>query len=524
MTWSEYDRQSKPVFSTKDLNAEQIWSDFLDIEQTINDQWLKLTPYPSSEWLLRDYKDGYSEYNVSCYLSDTQSPESKATILHLSDLHYGSKNDSDVDAKANLGIDYDTYIERLKNYLKMIEDRQIDYVIVTGDFSHQGGKEGFDLFKSVVKDFQKEGRFPNDDHIICTPGNHDIFEGKFEHFEKNIASNYITPVSSDGDTSSDYHVTDPQQYIGNTQSPFTLDKDNKLLIYVFNSSYASQSVKITIYRSEETGSETKSIEKVDPGHISANELDAFYSNMRHIKKNLVQDDNFDEYTKIAVLHHHTSSISNNTEVKEFESLINAGEFKKCLMQWDFNLILHGHKHWAEAFWDSAVAGGGAFLTVSGGQICGQNDIHKGFFLIDIYKYKDLAEVRYYQLKSIPIQPISESFQVPRNRNKIGVYEDVINLKNIYRTSTKSMMSFYDKNEHGWTHKLVNKYNRKEHVSLIASAYGLKIMWLLNAHEREFLESKNEILDEILKKKNLIICGVLVIQNRDRAGRGSMLGS
>lgn len=65
--WENYDRQSYPVYETKELTRQQIWNGFLDTARTINEAWLKGWGFHSMDEL----GDGelYPEYIVGSYLS-----------------------------------------------------------------------------------------------------------------------------------------------------------------------------------------------------------------------------------------------------------------------------------------------------------------------------------------------------------------------------------------------------------------------------------------------------------------------
>lgn len=64
--WENYDRQSYPVYETKDLTREQIWIGFLNTAKTINKAWLKGWGLHSIEEL--GNVDIYPEYIVNSYL------------------------------------------------------------------------------------------------------------------------------------------------------------------------------------------------------------------------------------------------------------------------------------------------------------------------------------------------------------------------------------------------------------------------------------------------------------------------
>ncbi len=62
--WSDYDRQSSPVFDLPHLSSDQLWHENLDLAQKINEAWLKGLNITSIE-ALPNIK--YGEYNIENY-------------------------------------------------------------------------------------------------------------------------------------------------------------------------------------------------------------------------------------------------------------------------------------------------------------------------------------------------------------------------------------------------------------------------------------------------------------------------
>ena len=87
---------------------------------------------------------------------------------------------------------------------------------------------------------------------------------------------------------------------------------------------------------------------------------------------------------------HVAPIVTGEEFKKFESVLNAGAFKAQLQRHGFQIVLHGHKHWHEAFVDTAISGGGALLVVSGGTIGGSEarGHYPGFYWLELNGFRD----------------------------------------------------------------------------------------------------------------------------------------
>lgn len=64
---------------------------------------------------------------------------------------------------------------------------------------------------------------------------------------------------------------------------------------------------------------------------------------------------FNDATKIAVLHHHVGHLwKQQLELKTFESTIDAAQLKQALIETSFDVVLHGHKHTNHVGLDGAL--------------------------------------------------------------------------------------------------------------------------------------------------------------------------
>lgn len=82
---------------------------------------------------------------------------------------------------------------------------------------------------------------------------------------------------------------------------------------------------------------------IDAGLIGDAQLQYFIALMRRIKAALGQ--RYIHLTKIATLHHHVSHLwDQQLEVKAFESVLDAAQLKRSLIENGFHFVLHGHKH------------------------------------------------------------------------------------------------------------------------------------------------------------------------------------
>jgi len=82
---------------------------------------------------------------------------------------------------------------------------------------------------------------------------------------------------------------------------------------------------------------------IDVGLIQDDQLSYFSKVMEKLRRK--SRARYDRLTKIAVLHHHVSSLwKQQLELKNLEATLDASQLKQVLTENSFDIILHGHKH------------------------------------------------------------------------------------------------------------------------------------------------------------------------------------
>ena len=513
-------------------------------------------------------------------------------VLHLSDLHFSDAPTNNIDAKIPVRVDSESgEIGRFENYIAELPVKP-DYVVVSGDITLKGGREGFREFNRMVRKLINRGKLPAVNKFIVVPGNHDVTASdsatdgnRWENFQNMIGSTYTTPWIVDG--SCDYctmmswvdaAVSAPKLIQGGNMRnpetgehinvPFLLDKEKKILFYAFNSAFPSQTkidnreVKGIIDHYERYGGNDEEFSvlvremekrmKVDPARIVEEEIKLFIYCMRKLKERLGGE--YEDYIKIAVLHHHITSIACSEEVKEFELLTNAGRFKKILADDGFHIVLHGHKHWNEVYKDTAISRGDSLqeklgerslLGISGGTICGEpcKGRNAGFYLLDFSMDamdKRSVKIYYHEALSYDRDNVKMSgeyyFHKAGGENDYGKADRKSNYdkadgesnckkadreNNYNKTGRKN-----DDNEVGKKYKLKELYARMERilmenlrikeeggkklfgwgrllimikpdrVSMMATAYGLIIADMLKIHSTTYMTRKKDIINTL----------------------------
>ena len=400
-------------------------------------------------------------------------------ILHLSDLHFGTGAREDVDWKNYIeDAEREQRLDRLKEYIKCIPTP--NFVIITGDICIGCNEDGFKEFATFYKELTEDNKLPSPDCIIIVPGNHDVdrnYPGKpkqrFELFHNYIGKYYVRPWLKEHDPEPDAIIKElegrlktPSNLLGGIRRegtqpvdkiyslpflPFLLNSEQKIFIYAFNSSAVSGS---RISLSEKVNDEIKwlknwknenqdkiinvieTLEKeiqVDPARIEPEERNIFRKIMNKLKK--AYGDEFNRFLKIAVLHHHVVPFVEE-EVKKFELMLNAGSFKKDLVAKDFQLILHGHKHYPDILEDTAIGGNGRLYVISGNTIGGgqASGIYPGFNLIEWKPNLSSINIKSIKLKDEdPVDIIEKTSGMEITlKETVSISNTIEEAKNAYR--------------------------------------------------------------------------------------------
>lgn len=345
------------------------------------------------------------------------------SILHLTDIHTGPGELRDEDLKDKVPeAERKSMLTRLSTYLRELPSVP-DYVIVSGDITIRGNREGMNAFHSWLNDRINEHVLPNKSHILVVPGNHDVkwkvHESPGWHRERyaafaeafiyafphahipdhdpalnaaNVKLNVkglLGGIKASLDANGSPHLT--------SSEPFILDLERDLLLFAFNSTLScgvylkndpALSAPLATLRGlhkppDASARLLEEIEEnytdsllVDAGRIGEDQLNYFAALMKRLEQKLGKS-GFANLTKVAVLHHHVGHLwRQQLELKRFESVIDAADLKHALITYGFQFVLHGHKHQNHVGLDATVIpiGHNPALTplcvVSGGTISG----------------------------------------------------------------------------------------------------------------------------------------------------------
>lgn len=203
-------------------------------------------------------------------------------LLHISDPHFHSDS---------LSI----YPHQIKQPLidlinKEVSDKSDFYLLLTGDITIQGQKEGYNQATNFFKDvITQTGLNPN--NIILCPGNHDISEKSFKNF-------------------------DAFTYSLRQDQTFTFSESNNNLLFTEKACFLS--INSAYYLNHKFG-------LVDIKNL-------------HDILSEKSDNIAEKETKIAIIHHHFL----NVQHEDISLIRNSYEALNVLSNFDF--IFHGHQH------------------------------------------------------------------------------------------------------------------------------------------------------------------------------------
>jgi 3',5'-cyclic AMP phosphodiesterase CpdA len=315
-----------------------------------------------------------------------------STILHLSDLHLGDttvwerRTDDKVGLvpageNARLSV-LETSLAAVKRHVETL-GHDIDAVVVSGDITSQHDQSGFDRFGELLAKLQ----LAPPDRTIVVPGNHDVdwasdpgTPGKYERFlQCTRFAGFRTPLC-DGVDGEDYATSVPpaQPVLWlNDAVIVSVNTANWCGVRFPNAGATPAAARASGGGADApaAGRETGGMEHSasdaaggDSQPAAAGAADAepttasdprseTYDIARVSEVQLsrltdaLEAEPLGRRIRIAVLHHHLLPVTEDEEVKPFESFTNLARLRAWLRDHGFQVVLHGHKHRSTLTWD-----------------------------------------------------------------------------------------------------------------------------------------------------------------------------
>ncbi len=270
-------------------------------------------------------------------------------VLHVSDLHYDSKEKTNgrVDAKVDIGISSSIekeFFVTLTKYLSNIKENneKINLFVISGDIINGWDRKAQMQFsQKFIKLIKQQGYDKKD--IMVVPGNHDVKKGSSISSEER----YLEFTESWSGCSLPYL---DGVY---TSCDISIDEKNKIMFIPINTANWSQ-VNIDINESMKT-----LIDRIDDPILQKefrNQLiydAAFVSpeQISNLEEEIKSIDGYENYMKVMVQHHHLVSVDDSIEVKEMGDILNSEDLKYFIKKYNIKVLLHGHKHVEKAFYE-----------------------------------------------------------------------------------------------------------------------------------------------------------------------------
>lgn len=278
-----------------------------------------------------------------------------STLLHLSDLHFGDADawERQTDDKAGIvPADENSRLAVVEATLAAIKQdlesrsEKLDALIVSGDVTSRHDAKGFTRFNEILD----RAGLASPSQTIVVPGNHDVdwsadpgTDEKYKRFlDATRARRMRTPLC-DGIDGDSYALSDPPA------SP-VLWLDDAVVVSINSANWCGVRLPETklgqrrfTARLRERIAPTEASPTYDLARVSGAQLDRLTQAIRAEKVG--------HRVRIAVLHHHLLPVTEDEEVKPFESFTNLARLRAWLRDHHFQVVLHGHKHRSVITWD-----------------------------------------------------------------------------------------------------------------------------------------------------------------------------
>lgn len=303
-------------------------------------------------------------------------------LLHLTDLHLGPNQPTD-DVKtpviplSDRAQRFDSIADTLTALGEHLIElgQRFDAIIISGDITNKGTREGFAMLPALL---DKLGPAKPSDprRVVVVPGNHDIQQGTPPGSAERYA-NFVELVQEQGYTGPPIEGVDfnDKDEIKDLRRHYVLDAEAGWLILPINcanyyGTHADLSSEFSsAWNSVLADLPPNSMQRIaleqglarlrfsDVARISKTQFKGLRSILRSAGHEARQAR--DALLRVAVIHHHLLPVSDDEEVKAFESLTNLGAFRTFLAQQRIQVLIHGHKHSRLVYWDHIFPSTGA---------------------------------------------------------------------------------------------------------------------------------------------------------------------
>lgn len=454
-------------------------------------------------------------------------------ILHLSDIHIGKtyKEPNSIACKIASDIDH--------NGLGSINN-----IIVTGDIFDGKAKltdslintavSYFDVLLNEINNNQEEKQISKED-IIFVPGNHDLIrvDNLTERWSK--YRNFLYK----------FYGYIPSFYNENNYSVFKEYKEYKIAFIGFNSceiekrnlfdnNYIDKFYRyIDDRKLHEYGIDKTKVVEVMKSEI-ANEYDDYgYIPLSQITPIERKVKNLDDYTIVALFHHHFYLFPEVAYQFGDSSLIrNYSEVIQHLKYMNVNVVLHGHKHFdlerpyiTDDYYETSED---TIDVFAGGSVGTDRKEQHTFGVLDLYEKKDDIKLKHYKFvyNGEKLEPISKK-QVPPQKLSCKIVKIIDIFKalspeqyELYEDASEKSFKSYDSCNKiiSWVSEAITgftevyKYLEQDYNNILFLLYAINYRTIsymkIVGNENSYFESSsktwNSFYDKCLHKSDFVI--------------------
>jgi predicted MPP superfamily phosphohydrolase len=232
------------------------------------------------------------------------------TVVHMSDLHLGNDIWWRALKAKRKWWNLEVPVEIKDGLIHALSELKPNYVVLSGDFVNDPTPDNFMKAASFLRSVFSKTGINVSTQVLVIPGNHDAtLYSKNEDFRLFNYQHFLAELFEQGGRKTRY---------------IKQDHDLKALFLCLDSTL-------------------KNKRPLAEGEIGHEQIQWARTNLTEIRKALGEE--YRNYARIAVMHHHCKQIKGlKTGEERFMQLLDPEEIIELLKDFDFNLVLHGHKH------------------------------------------------------------------------------------------------------------------------------------------------------------------------------------
>ena len=237
------------------------------------------------------------------------------TILHISDVHLGN----DIIPRSLIRLHaWWKYVDKnvTDGLARAIRNLKPDFIVLSGDIVNKPKEGTFRVAAKYLRDLFQNAGFDIKERLLVIPGNHDVSffpeKNPDDLLRLRLYREFLRELFQESDIEA------------RRQRFKHVDAKGKAIFFCLDSTL-------------------KNFAPLAEGEIGVSQREWLKNKIVQLKREL--GDGYSSYVKIAVFHHHCVPIAGTAPSGErFMQLLDAGDLLKILDDENFQVAMHGHKH------------------------------------------------------------------------------------------------------------------------------------------------------------------------------------